>query len=254
MPDWTPFKIFDVITDGEKLARTTLGAFSLGRPSDAKREIQPNSSLFFGVALLAGKAKGIDTSNAARFDVGGKELAAGNHEIEVQAKNAASAKFKVTIPDKIESAADWNIPKSETPLRFSVAADSGTAGFFLHIYVANETTDLWHYPYRGDTQPWLRSDWYQLEVDGKHLNALRIPDEKDGKGKREIPRMHQWYAQTLTIIADKAQLTKSTEHPVYIIPSGDHTVRVIPSPLWGEQKLPVPGAGSIRIRVAPSKD
>ena len=53
------------------------------------------------------------------------------------------------------------------------------------------------------------------------------------------------------IVTDASKIDDvSGDHgPVYVVPAGEHTIKVVPSSLWARQKIPVPGAGSIRVRL-----
>ena len=263
-PARTTAKLFTVLADGKESTYRPVGAYGLfsGSSSD-KRELAPRSQHFSGIVLLAGSDKGrLCDGYTTRFD-----LAAGEHEIEVFANNMtaglgaipakfdksiASATFKVTIPAKLESAADQNVPKTEDPLRFTLTTHHPDPNLVhVTIYVANESTDLWHFPYRGETMPAHRSNWYQLEVDGKIVKPTWNEHEhQDRAGKREIPPMQRRFAHTFKIVSEKAKdrkFDKNDYYPLYVLPEGEHTLRVIPSPLWAEPKMPVPVAASIRI-------
>src|SRR5262249_12464779 len=158
-----------------------------------------------GVALLAGKDKAdLCHGYSPQFD-----LSPGEHEIMVHAMHyvrsgveidasVTPAKITVTIPASIESAPDRLLPPPKDPLRFTVSAYNEAADkAVIRIYVANESTDLWHYPYRGDTPPWHRSNWYRLEVDGKIIEPYWNGSEHKGRpGQNKIAPMNQWCAHT----------------------------------------------------------
>jgi RNA polymerase sigma factor (sigma-70 family) len=269
-PAWTSVKSFRILADGKESTFQSRGAFA-GLFSREEKTIAPKSRLFYGIALLAGKDKArMDDGYSPQFD-----LAAGEHEIDVRAiriepnarggdpetpnPNIAPAVLKVTIPPDLDAAPDRVPPSSDTPLTFTVSAankDADTA--VVTIYLANDTTDVFHYPYRGDTSPWHRSNWYRLEIDGQAATPFRNElEHPDRPGRCEIPAMHQRYAHTLRIISEKTKgrtFDKNDYHPVYVVPPGEHVVRVIASPLWLENKTPAPVAATIRIRLGEPND
>lgn len=268
-PGWTPGASFSIVADGKELKFLPRGAYMNLGASGEKKEIAAKGRLFYGVAVLAGKDKAhLDDGYTIRTD-----LAPGEHEIEVHArtssmvgvalpnlinKNVAPAKLKITIPVSLETAADQNLPRPKSPLVFTATshlADSGITT--ITISVANESLDRSRYPYRGETSPWHRSNWYQLEVAGKIITPFRNEYEhKDGPGKQDIMPMLSRYAHTVKIVSDKCKdckFDKNDYHPAYALPTGEHVVRVIPSKLWEERMLPVPEPATVRIRVSPPK-
>jgi hypothetical protein len=249
-PAWTPAKWFQVYVNGKEEMDRTEGAFSR-KKGVQRKEIAAKSRAFFGVLGLAGadKAHLLDGYSPRC------ELAAGTYEIEIRSDGATPARLKVTIPVNIASAADQDVPAPETPLRFSLTTVDTEAGTALQIYLANESCDVHTFPYRGDTPPWHRANWYQLEIDGKAVKPDRNDFEHpDRPGQHEIQRMNQRFAHTLYLVTEKAKDRKFDYHPVYALPAGDHQVRVVASPLWMEQKLPIPAAASVSIRVHEPKE
>jgi hypothetical protein len=249
-PAWTPAKWFTILVNGKEQKDLTRGVYSISS-GGGTTAIPAKGRSFFGVAALAGEDKarllhGYSPKN---------QLAAGAYEIEVRSPGAAPAKFKATIPANIASAADQNVPRTETPLRFSLTTANTNAGTVIAIDVANESTDLWHYPYLGDTSPWHRSNWYQLEIDGKIAKPDRNIEHKDRDGKQAIRPMTRWFAHKLYLVTQKKDRKFADGYPpVYVVAAGEHTVRVIASPLWAEQKTPVPASASARVRVVAAKE
>jgi hypothetical protein len=251
-PAWTPAKWFGVFVDGTEQKYLTRGVYSISHfRGKGTKEIPAKGRAFFGIVALAGedKARLIDGYSPQY------QLVAGVYEIEVRSRDAAPAKFKVSIPAKIAAAADQNVPRTETPLRFILTTANTDAGTAVAIDVANESTELWHYPYRGDTPPWHRSNWYQLEIDGKIVKPDRNIEHKDRDGKQAIRPMHRWFAHKLYLVTEKKDRKFADGYPpVYVVPAGEYTVRVSASPLWAEQKTPVPAAASARVRVVAAKN
>jgi hypothetical protein len=195
-PAWTEPWFFTILADGERLSRATAGVHTFG--SKLQLGIPAKTKRFFGVIILAGRNKAnLLGSYSTDFN-----LAPDKHEIQISADNVPPTSLTVTIPDQVESLADKLPPNSHQPLQFSLATaqfslaaskfDSTTTE--LTIYVANESTNVWHYPYRGNTPLWVRSNWYQLLVDGKVVKPHRNWEHKDKAGHQEIPRMRLWYA------------------------------------------------------------
>jgi hypothetical protein len=249
-PAWTPEKWFTILVNDKEQKYVGVGSYTTSYGGGTK-EIPVKARSFFGVAALAGedKARLLD-GYSPKY-----QLAAGAYEVEVRSRDAAPAKLKVTIPANIASAADQKVPRAETPLRFLLTTANTDAGTRVAIEVANESADLWHYPYRGDTPPWHRSNWYQLEIDGKIVKPDRNIEHKDRDGKQAIRPMNRWWAHTLYLVTQKKDRKFADGYPpVYVVPAGEYTVRVSASPLWAEQKTPVPAAASARVRVVAPKE
>jgi hypothetical protein len=245
-PAWTPEKWFTIRANDKEQKFVGRGSYTISS-GGGRKEIPANGRSFFGVVVLAGedKARLLD-GYSPRFHLG-----PGAHEIEVRSRDAAAAKLKVTIPANIASAADQNIPRTDTPLRFTLTTQATNAGAVIAIDVGNESTELWHYPYRGDTPPWHRSNWYQLEIDCKIVKPDRNIEHKDREGKQAIRPMHRWFAHKLYLVTQKKDRKFADGYPpVYVVAPGEHTVRVIASPLWAEQMTPVPLSATARVRVA----
>jgi hypothetical protein len=157
-PAWTEPWFFTILADGERLSRATAGVHTFG--SKLQLGIPAKTKRFFGVIILAGRNK-------------------------ANLLGSYSTGFNSHQP----------LQFSLATAQFSLAAskfDSTTTE--LTIYVANESTNVWHYPYRGNTPLWVRSNWYQLLVDGKVVKPHRNWEHKDKAGHQEIPRMRLWYA------------------------------------------------------------